>query len=409
MGGIGEAVRFGPCRVSAAPESSDIPLVETESHLDDVVASLLEHDVYAVDTEFHRERTYFPKVALVQVLWPGGEPTLIDPLAVSLKPLAAVLEGPGTAVMHAAQQDLEVLDLAANAIPSALFDTQIAAGFIGMSSPSLSALHEKFLDKRLPKGDRLTDWLARPLTPGQTTYAASDVADLLTIHRMISDDLNDRGRLGWAKQECENFRLRGRPSRDPEEAWLKIKDVRHLRGSSLAVAQAMAAWRERRAAEIDQPVRFVLPDLAVVALAQKKPATIEKLKSVRGLDDRHLKGGAKNMILEVIADAKGREPVLLKAPARGNSLREMRPAVTLISAWVSQLSKELSIDPALLASRNDIEAFVRGDEDARLSAGWRKDLAGDLVGRLMDGEAALAFNGRDGLVLESRSHQPVDR
>lgn len=395
--------------MSDQTNAADIPIVETESHLEDIVASLLEHDLYAVDTEFHRERTYYPKVALVQVLWPGGEPTLIDPLAVSLRPLAAVLDGPGIAVMHAAQQDLEVLDLAAGTIPSGLFDTQIAAGFIGMSSPSLSALHERFLDKRLPKGDRLTDWLARPLTPGQTTYAASDVADLLTVHQMISDDLSSRGRLDWAHQECENFRLRGRPSREPADAWLKIKDVRHLRGANLAVAQAIAAWRERRAAEIDQPVRFVLPDLAVVALAQKKPASIEKLKSVRGLDDRHLKGPAKQMILDVIAESKGDEPVMLKVPDRANSLREMRPAVTLISAWVSQLSKELSLDPALLASRNDIEAFVRGDDDARLSSGWRKELAGDPVARLMEGEAALAFNGRDGLVLEARSHQPVDR
>ncbi len=409
MGRIRKSVRNRPGRVSIDADSSAIPIVETDAHLEDVVASLLEHDIYAVDTEFHRERTYYPKVALVQVLWPGGEPTLIDPLAVSLKPMAAVLEGPGVAVMHAAQQDLEVMDLATNTIPSALFDTQIAAGFIGMSSPSLSALHERFLDKRLPKGDRLTDWLARPLTPGQTTYAASDVADLLTIHQILSDDLDSRGRLGWAHQECENFRLRGRPSREPADAWLKIKDVRHLRGSSLAVAQAIAAWRERRAAETDQPVRFVLPDLAIVALAQKKPGSIEKLKSVRGLDDRHLKGGAKEMILEVIAESKDIDPVLLKAPDRANSLREMRPAVTLISAWVSQLSKELSIDPALLASRNDIEAFVRGDDEARLSAGWRKELAGEPVARLMDGEAALAFNGRDGLVLEARSHQPVER
>ncbi len=409
MGCVGEAVLGGPRRVSSAVDSSSIPIVETEDHLDDVVARLLEHDRYAVDTEFHRERTYYPKVALVQVLWPGGEPTLIDPLAVSLQPLAAVLEGPGVAVMHAAQQDLEVLDLATNTIPSALFDTQIAAGFLGMSSPSLSALHERFLDKRLPKGDRLTDWLARPLTPGQTTYAASDVADLLTVHDLITTDLESRGRLDWAHQECDNFRLRGRPSREPADAWLKIKDVRHLRGSSLAVAQAISAWRERRAAETDQPVRFVLPDLAIVALAQKKPASVQKLKSVRGLDDRHLKGGVKDMLLQVIADSKGTEPVLLKAPDRANSLREMRPAVTLISAWVSQLAKELSIDPALLASRNDIEAFVRGDEDARLASGWRKELAGEPIARLMDGGAALAFNGRDGLVLEARSHQPVER
>lgn len=383
-------------------------IVTTSGELDDVVANLLAHDRYAVDTEFHRERTYYPKVALVQVLWPGGEPVLIDPLAVSLEPLAAVFDGPGTAVMHAAQQDLEVTDLETGTIPSHLFDTQIAAGFVGMASPSLSAVHERFLGKRLPKGDRLTDWLARPLTDGQVAYAAADVADLLDVHKLLCDELRDSDRLVWAEQECETFRLRGRPSRDPVDAWLKIKDVRHLRGKNLAVAQAVAEWRERRASEIDQPVRFVLPDLAVVALAQKKPTTVAKLRDIRGLDDRHLKGKVKEMIIEVIAEGKEREPRPLQAPARSSTLRDLRPAVTLVSAWVSQLSKELSLDPALLASRNDIEAFVRGDADARLTSGWRQQLAGQPIERLINGDAALAFNGSNGLVLEERSHRPVD-
>ncbi|MEE9414775.1 MAG: HRDC domain-containing protein [Acidimicrobiales bacterium] len=382
-------------------------IVTTTDELDDVVASLLDHERYAVDTEFHRERTYYPKVALVQVIWPGGEPVLIDPLAVSLKPLAAVFDGPGVAVMHAAQQDLEVTDLSTGTIPSRLFDTQIAAGFVGMASPSLSALHERFLGKRLPKGDRLTDWLARPLTDGQISYAAADVADLLEVHDLLCDELDTAGRLEWALQECENFRLRGRPSRDPLDAWLKIKDVRHLRGKNLAVAQAVAEWRERRAAEIDQPVRFVLPDLAVVALAQKKPTDASKLRDLRGLDDRHLKGKVKEMLIEVIAEGKEREPRPLQLADKASTLRDLRPAVTLVSAWVSQLSKELSLDPALLASRNDIEAFVRGDPNARLNSGWRQQLAGKPIERLMNGDAALAFDGSNGLVLEERSRLPV--
>ncbi len=394
--------------MSGSPEQSSPPvLVETADHLDEVVAEMLQHDIYALDTEFHRERTYYPKVALVQVIWPGGVPHLIDPLAVSLEPLAPVLESAAVAVMHAAQQDLEVLDLSAKALPSLLFDTQIAAGFVGMSSPSLSALHERFLGKRLPKGDRLTDWLARPLTDGQRKYAASDVADLLEIHQLLTNELAERGRLEWALQECENFRLRGRPSREPADAWLRIKDVRHLRGTNLAVAQAIAAWRESRAAEIDQPIRFVLPDLAIVALAQKRPATVEKLRSVRGLDDRHLRGDAKQQILDVIKNSKDTDPISLKVPSNSTSLRELRPAVTLISAWISQLSKDLSIDPAMLGSRNDIEAFVRGDDDARLSTGWRNQLAGEPIRALMGGEAALAFDTKNGLVLETRSHTAV--
>ena len=137
-------------------------IVTTEAALDDLVAELLDQPRYAVDTEFHRERTYYPKVALVQIAWETGI-ALVDPLAVSLQPLAKVLAGDGLAVMHAATQDLEVLDLACETLPTRLFDTQLAAGFLGYSTPSLVSLLQAELKVAVGKGDRLTDWLRRPL------------------------------------------------------------------------------------------------------------------------------------------------------------------------------------------------------------------------------------------------------
>ena len=137
----------------------------------------------AIDTEFHRERTYFPKVALIQVGWSSGV-ALVDPLNVDVSPLRSVLESEVLIVMHAAGQDLEVMDRICGMMPRRLFDTQLAAGFLGMSSPSLSSLHERELGLRLPKSDRLTDWLVRPLSTSQQNYAASDVAHLLEIHEL---------------------------------------------------------------------------------------------------------------------------------------------------------------------------------------------------------------------------------
>ena len=155
--------------------------VDTEAELAWVVEQLLDQPRYALDTEFHRERTYWPKVALVQIAWPG-ELVLIDPLAVDLAPLRALMDSDALAVLHAAAQDLEVLELATGALPRRLFDTQIAAGFLGMSTPSLASLHERELGVQLPKGNRLTDWLERPLKSEQKEYAAADVERLLEIH-----------------------------------------------------------------------------------------------------------------------------------------------------------------------------------------------------------------------------------
>ena len=138
--------------------------------------------------------------------------------------------------------------MATGNVPAALFDTQIAAGFCGLGLPSLSELHERQLGTLLPKGDRLTDWLRRPLSDDQLRYAAADVADLPQLHERLATQLAERARTAWAQAECELLRARVRTLRDPDEAWTRIREVRQLRGRNLAVAREVAAWRERRAA-----------------------------------------------------------------------------------------------------------------------------------------------------------------
>jgi ribonuclease D len=375
-------------------------LVVDQQRFDELIPQILDQPTYAVDTEFHRERTYYPRVALVQINW-GADMVLVDPLSVSLAPLAAVLEGPGLAVMHASSQDLEVLRRACDTLPQRLFDTQVAAGFTGLCSPSLAALHDKLLGIRLPKGDRLTDWLRRPLTDTQLEYAASDVEHLLEIHRLLEADLASRGRLQWAEAECAELLERGHVQRDPAQAWLKIKETRHLGGRARGVAQALAQWREERAQQTDQPPRFVLPDLGVIGIAQRPPRTLDDLRKVRGLDERHLRGGQGEELLAIVERGLETE---VELPARtGNRalLERLRPAVTLVSAWLAQYAQDIEIDPALLGTRADIEALLRGDDDARLSSGWRAEHVGAPIRSLVEGRAALSFdNGR--LILEDR-------
>jgi ribonuclease D len=361
---------------------------------------------YALDTEFHRERTYFAQLALLQ-LAAGDEVVVVDPLVVDVAPLAALLRSDALCIMHAASQDLEILERACGVGPAQLIDTQVAAGFVGLGSPGLGVLLQRRLGVHLPKADRLTDWLRRPLSDDAVTYAAADVAYLDALWDSLRVDLEHRGRLGWVVGECDTMRERFHEPADPDVAWWRIKEARRLKGRARGVAQAVAAWRERRARELDRPVRHVLPDLAVVAIAERPPRTRADLSRVRGLDGRHLKSGAADELMVAVKAGADLSEDELRLPPRDGVDSTYRPAVTLASAWVSQLCRDAELDASLVATRADIEALVRGDDSSRLLSGWRAEVAGHPVQDLLQGTAALAFDGEGSLVLEARSHNPV--
>jgi ribonuclease D len=384
-------------------------LVETASQMSEVLRRLRDAPRYALDTEFHREKTYWPRLALVQVAWQedagadGDQVALVDTLAVDPAPLAELLAGPGTMVAHASSQDLEVLDLSCHQLPSRLMDTQVAAGFLGSGSASLASLAERFLGQRIGKGDRLTDWSRRPLRPSQLAYAAADVAHLLALADTISARLSARGRLAWAEEECAALLAQPRSIPDPLEAWWKVRDSRQLRGASRGVAQEVAAWREKKAQLADVPSRQVLPDLALLAIAHSPPANLAALRETRGLDGRHLRGGADREIMEAVERGRGLAPRLLRLPPSVEVSRELRPAVALAAVWVAQLARDEEVDAALLATRADIVAYLTGSAGARLAQGWRAQLVGEPLRRLVSGEASLALDGNGLLLLEARS------
>ena len=222
--------RPGIGQATAVPE---VQLVQEGAQLEGVVRALRDEPLYGLDTEFQGERTYHPRLALVQIAWPGGL-AIIDPMAVDVAPLAPVLAGPGTLIAHAGDQDLTILERACGVRPAHLFDTQIAAGFLGYGTPSLATLCERILGVRLAKGDRLTDWTRRPLTADQRAYAASDVEHLTPLHDELVGRLTEEGRLEWARDECEERRLRAHGRPDPATAWWRIKGSRQLRGKGAA-------------------------------------------------------------------------------------------------------------------------------------------------------------------------------
>ena len=334
---------------------------------------------------------------------------MVDPLVVDVAPLRRLLDSDETCIMHAASQDLEILERACGAVPRHLVDTQIAAGFVGLGSPGLGVLLQRRLGVHLPKADRLTDWLRRPLGDDALTYAAADVAHLHGLWADLSTELAARGRLQWTLDECDQTRERHRQPADPDTAWWRIKEARRLKGRARGVAQAVAAWRERRAQVLDRPVRHVLPDLAVVAMAERPPRARADLARVRGLDGRHTRGGAADELLAAVAAGGSLGEDELHLPPRDGVDPTFRPAVTLASAYVSQLARDEDLDASLVATRADIEALVRQDGTSRLLEGWRKDVAGAPVQQLLEGDLALAFDGEGSLVLEARSHRPPSR
>jgi ribonuclease D len=371
--------------------------IDEQGDLDDVVAELLDQPRYAIDTEFHRERTYYPALALVQIAWPG-ELVLIDPLAVDITALHPLFESDAVAVFHAAQQDLDVLTHAVGTVPVRFFDTQIAGGFVGYGTPSLVSLLNGEIGVNPAKGDRLTDWLRRPLTEAQRDYAALDVAYLLEVQDKLTDQLDELGRRDWVTQACEELRAKPVSGQAPDDAWARLKDVRGLRPRPRAVAQAVAAWRERTAMARDVPVRQVLPDLAVLGISQRQPSNEKELGQARGVDERFSRGKTATKILEAVAIGKQADP-----PEARNGTddleRDLRPAVTLISAWVSQVAKSERIDTSMLATRADLVAFLSKDPSARLAHGWRAEILGEGIERLVNGQAALTFDRGSGLRL----------
>ena len=364
--------------------------IADDAALRDVVNDARSAPIYALDTEFHRERTYFPRLALVQLQW-GNTNVLIDPLAVDPRGLAELLCGNGLAVLHASQQDLEVLRYAVGEVPSRLFDTQLAAGFIGYSTPSLAALAQSQLKVTLSKGDRMTDWLRRPLTASQCSYARSDVAYLEQLFERISSRVDQLGRSSWVSEACEELRLRPWGESNPEDAWLRIKDARALKGEARGVAQALAAWRERRAMATNIPLRRVMSDMALLGIAQAAPRSTEDLAHARGVDERYLSGSIAREILAAVKE--GRERIVeLDSQAHDPLEKRLRPAVTLVTAWIGELARTAEIDPMLVATNRDIVALLAGGE-SRLAHGWRRDLVGRDIERLLKGESGLSFDG----------------
>jgi ribonuclease D len=394
-------------RAGRTPRPATVPdlVVTTAPALHELVAEIRDEPRYAFDTEFHTERTYVPELALIQIAW-RDKVALVDPVAVDPAPLGEVLGGPGTAVAHAASQDLDILMAACGAVPAKVFDTQIVAGFLGLSTPSLARLLDQVLGVSLPKADRLSDWLVRPISERQVAYAVNDVAHLLELRTVLSERLRFLGRLEWALDECDLVLGDRAPARVPEEAWWRLGDVRSMSRRSRAVAQEVAAWRERTASETNRPRRRILSDLGLMAISQRPPTSAAELRQTRGVDGRHLAQGRAGEILAAVRRGLDLPSSQIRMPSEGREAPAPPAAVAICSGLVRQIADDLDFDQSLLATRADLAQLLAG-EPSRLDLGWRRDIVGEPLRRLIAGDVAAAFGPGGRVVLEERSGRPA--
>jgi ribonuclease D len=243
----------------------------------------------------------------------------------------------------------------------------------------------------------MTDWFKRPLTAEQVRYAAADVVHLLDLRALLEERLAAAGRLEWAYEECERRRRVRQP--DVRTVWWKLKGSRQLRGKSRAVAQELAAWRETMAMATDKPARRVMSDEAVIMLAERPPASRKEMPVSRLFDPRRLPSETVADLLAAVARGLELPRGELRLPPDTDLPGPLQPVAALVAAWVGQQSRDLSIDPALIATRGDIEAFLRRVPDNQLQRGWRAQLLGATIEKMVAGKAGIAYDGVGGLVL----------
>lgn len=359
----------------------------------------------AIDTEFMGEGRYRTLLCLIQIAVPlhgsesGSWIELIDPLAGELDatPLARVLADPQVeVVVHAGRQDVALLRRALGTEISNVFDTQVAAGFTGLTAQiSYDSLLHETLGLRLAKSASFTRWDKRPLTAEQLAYAREDVVHLLEAAEVLKRQLSDLGRLQWARQECAPLQ-HATDERDLEAVFARLPRIASASAAAQALARALVEWREATAEHQNRPVQGVLPDAALVEIARRAPGTPAELANIRGVT-QPIARRCGEAILRCVRDGRDRQLRPLPAPARSRPPDPSdAPIVALTEALVRTRAREAGLAYELLATRADLQALVASrrlgepEPQVRLLSGWRRELLGAEVLKLLAGEVSLS-------------------
>ena len=383
------------------PPRTEFPepvLVTTTAELDALCTRLRAEEFVTVDTEFMRERTYWPELCVVQLAG-TNDVAVVDALApgLDLAPLGALLADPSvTKVFHAARQDNEIFVLKFGAVPTPLFDTQIAAMVAGFGDQvGYDALVASLAGGAIDKAHRFSDWAARPLSPAQIAYAAADVTYLRVVYERLKARLEREGRLDWVGEEMGILTQTETYRPNPEAMWERLKP-RTTNRRFLGILRAIAAWREREAQRVNIPRGRLVKDEALLELAAIAPVTVDALSRARGISRGFAEGKTGASLIDAVQAAKDLPDDAMPELPRGRDGPRPSPAlVSLLKVLLAAGADQHHVAARLLASSDDIDRLATEDEpDIPALHGWRRDIFGNDALALKEGKVAIGVEGR---------------
>jgi ribonuclease D len=380
------------------------------SQLDTFISHARHSKLLAIDTEFLREKTYWPRLCLIQ-LGTEDEFVAVDPFAVTdLSPLRELFEDEGiTKIFHAAHQDLDIIYHELGIVPHPLFDTQVAASLLGHTLQiGYGALVLNECGVRLKKADSFTDWSRRPLTASQIDYALDDVRYLPPVYHSLVDKLTSLGRLDWLDKDFEDLADPSHYAVDSRDRWRHLKRANQLTPRQLSAAREVAAWREDVSVKRNIPRKWTLSDEQIVEICKREPRTVDDLYLVRGVSKSLNKRDAKAVLA---CCTKGLDAPQDTWPVLNQHLKNepnVDAVVELYSALVHQRARENDVAFAVLASHDDLVNFARGHyEDLKILKGWRRHMVGDEMLELAAGRLTLSI--RDGELVVKPVEDPAGK
>ncbi|MEO0549868.1 MAG: ribonuclease D [Pseudomonadota bacterium] len=372
-----------------------VPITQ-QDQLEQACEMLAQGSFICVDTEFHRESTYWPELCLIQASCPDYE-VIIDPMAADLDIgpfLALIADTSRVKVFHAARQDMEIFTRLIGHPPGPIFDTQIAAMALGIGdSISYDNLIQRTLKRRIDKSSQFTDWKRRPLTEKQLNYAMGDVTHLRDAYVRMNQSLEAKDRQEWVRSEMAALEDPSLYDVSPDKAWQRLK-MRKPQKEYAAVFASVAGWREQMAQDKNKPRRRILKDDAIQEIADQKPLSEQAFERLRAVPKGFIRSkyavGLIDAVKVAVDDPDAHAPDL---PKRKHNAETPPGAPEMLKVLLKAVSDDASVVPRLIANAADIEKIARGERDNSIPAltGWRHELFGQKALALLSGKLALSF------------------
>lgn len=377
----------------------NMTVITDSEELKKICSELSQEPFITVDTEFIRDTTYYPKLCLVQIA--GKERVIaVDSLQkkMDFQPLYDLMCNPDVVkVFHSARQDIEIFYAKIGAIPTPIFDTQVAAMVCGFGdAASYHSLVKRFCEASLDKSARFTNWAKRPLSAKQLSYALSDVTYLRDIYAKIIEKIQEDNRDSWIKEEMQALCNPENYSVEPEYAWKKIKTKSHSTEFLMAV-KSLAAWRECLAQERNVPRNRIMKDPLILEIAATQPKSVEELRHVRSLSKSILKNGLAQEIVDLLQAVPKHSPdedvyAFVASLSKQDTFGSNAPTVEMLKLLLKTLSLQKHVAEKLIASVSDLRILAREGRNAKIPAlhGWRYEVFGSIACDLIEGKVALA-------------------